>query len=147
MSSNNTGRVVPPFYLLKRGYKMLEILAAFENDELQKIEFTDIKKHGSSISKIIFLWDHNSYIADVKNRLYVINGGRYIAVPWFKDAIDFHLDCYKRHRKILSMNGKGKDIEVITYLIGFRGIINSEQHEIFLYVSGDGKLWKWLDKR
>lgn len=123
---------------------MLEIIA-FTDTGMEKIEFTDIKKKAESISKLVFLWDYNSYVVDIRRHSFIINGGREFDLQG-TEGLEFI--CLRRKQQEIGLNGKAKtEPEVTAYLLGFHGIMESEKKEIYLKITADGRQWYWLDKR
>ena len=129
---------------------MLDILITLKDGTTQKVDFTDIKKMAENISKVIFMYECNSYVVDVDKKTFLINGGRYLTFDWLSKVDTVHLQCFRRNRKELQINGSDitdNNKVSVSYLLGFYGIIKSEKKEVYLHVSEDGKEWHWLNKR
>lgn len=129
---------------------MLDIVITLKDGNTKKVDFTDIKKMADDISKVIFMYECNSYVVDVEHKTFLINGGRYLTFDWLKKVDTVHLQCFRRNRKEFNINGSeiaGNNIVSVSYLLGFYGIIKAEKKEVYLHISEDGKAWHWLNKR
>lgn len=114
----------------------------------KKVLFKDIFPNRDNIESIMMLWDTNSYYINVKNKYFLINGGRRVQPIALLEMEDLKPLAVHRHRKELSTNTM--DVtgnESSLFLVGVTGIIKDEVRDLFLYISQDGSMWSWGTKR
>ncbi len=126
------------------------IVSTKDRPQPYKIEFEKIFPLKPQIKSAVLLFNFNSYLVNVKEKFFVINGGRKISIKGFESCSDLKVTVVKRHRRELSLgkaesNGKGK--EYVFFLLGWEGTVEGEKKELFLNISPEGNQWFWASKR
>jgi len=118
------------------------------------IDFYDIKKIPDPVTAVILIWDHNSYVINVAEKFFVINGGR-VVVPEFLKSIDKpKLSYCMRRRASVDLGGEVEeggvnlsDRAFTSYLFGVDSEEGSSPWATHLEISDDGKFWRFVGKR
>jgi len=119
-------------------------IVATTDDQVPRVApFRDLYALKPTVVHMTLLWDHNSYHVHVKERYFIINGGRKIAVH---DPIDDPVTVLyaRRNRRCVGVNsGDVGSIPEVSYLLG----IENTSKQLFLHITGDGKFWTWKNHR
>ncbi len=118
-----------------------------EDETLKKVQFNYIFPNKEHIDSITMLFDTNSYIINVRQRFFIINGGRRIQPKPVMLMDEVWPLAVKRRRKTVTLNGEESGDESLSYLLGIEGILNGEKREVLIQISQDGSLWAWKSKR
>jgi hypothetical protein len=126
----------------------LSIIVTLRDSDIPKrIEFYDIFKCKDSIKSLIYLYDFNSYLVNIDEGFFCINGGRRIKPCNCDSYEDRQLIYAKRNAKDINVNS-GEESELrINYLLGVKGRFENEYKTVLLQISEDGSSWIWRDKK
>lgn len=111
------------------------------------VPFKELFAIKESMTALQLLWHFNSYYVDAKRKRFVINGGRNVFLPDWKNAQDVKVLYRRRHTETISFGGDGEKKHEVSYLLGLQGVLQGEQKEIMIHISPDGIEWYWKDKR
>ena len=128
-----------PTFLVSTEYPLKYKICSFS--QLYNIRF-DIKS-------LILLWDFNSYLINIHDKYFIINGGRKIQPNVFNEMKDFHLIYARRNRiNIVLDSDKPTEKPQKFYLFGIEGkFLDNMANSILLQISEDGTQWIWRDKK
>jgi len=117
---------------------------------IAEIPFKELLHTCDKLKQLALIWDCNSYLINIEDRYFVVNGGRRLAIR--DDLRDIKLIYRRRKRAVLKMNEIGRtpdqDRKPETfYLLGISGKNGSDipQH-ILLQISECGQFFIWQDK-
>jgi hypothetical protein len=112
------------------------------------IEFYDIFKHRHEVDTIIFLFDFNSYLVNIEEGYFCINGGRKVQMSNCNNFENRTLVYAKKHSKEVDI-GSEEEVRpiLINYLIGIGGELNGEPEIVAIQFTEDGTVWSWRNKR
>lgn len=111
------------------------------------LQFEELFPVKDQIKKVVLLWDTNSYVIDVVNKSFIINGGRLFQPVGLQDMENAVLEYAARHTRQLSMTADSESSESISYLAGVKGTIENEERQLLIHVSSDGRSWSWKDHK
>lgn len=120
---------------------ILEIIVSTIHSDMPKpVKFEELYGIKDDVISIIFLWNHNSYFVNVKERTFIINGGRKMNFPATGKT---KLLYRKRTAETVAITGAAEGSNrVITWLVGFEDEV---ENKLFLQISEDGKHWTWAN--
>ena len=126
----------------------LSIVITLKDSETPKrIGFFDIFKCKDDIKTLIYLYDFNSYLVNIEEGFFCVNGGRRIK-PCNCDKYENKKLVYaKRNSKEVNINSGDESNINVNYLIGLQGDFEGENKTVLLQISEDGSSWVWRDKR
>ncbi|MHA2426512.1 MAG: hypothetical protein ACXADB_00530 [Candidatus Hermodarchaeia archaeon] len=121
-----------------------EIIVTIKDDPNQPrvVSFSDLFAIRDDITTMTHLWNTNCYYVNVLQKSFMINGGRRIRFnsPFGDCALLYR----RRTRKTIALDGNGKPITEIAWIMG---IEDKETKEMaFLIISEDGRNWEWRNK-
>ena len=121
------------------------IITTYDDETQRAVEFSQLFALRSKIRTALLLWDTNSYYVNVKDRFFMINGGRKIPInDNFSDTISF-LYARRNKQSVALFTSKGSITKPeVSYILGVEGI---ENQELFIHITKNGTLWEWGDKR
>jgi hypothetical protein len=111
----------------------------------RKIGFYDIFKYKQYIKTIIFLYDFNSYLINVEEGYFCINGGRRIKPNGCDEYEDRQLKYAKRNTKEVDLTDGHEATVRTNYILGLTGILGNEIKNVLIQISEDGLSWNWRD--
>lgn len=111
------------------------------------LQFEELYPVKDQIKKAVLLWDTNSYVIDVVNKTFIVNGGRPIQPPGLHSLQNAEIEYAARHTRQLSMTSDSESSERISFLVGVKGTIQGEERSLLLHISDDGSMWQWKDTR
>lgn len=118
------------------------IICTPDSPEPHKVEFSELFVQRDDITKMILLWDSNSYLVDTISKSFIINGGRRLCVA---DHFPGRANVLyaRRNRQEISMNSNEKGMASTSYLLGLK----ANGKELILHISPDGKAFSMIDHR
>lgn len=124
----------------------VELMVALRGAPPRVVSFEAASKMRSQIVTSTLMWTTNSYHVNVERREFIINGGRVIHFPEWKDVEDVKALIVRRHRQEVSTTSEELGHSV-SYLLGLEGREGGEKKEVMLHISPDGREWYWRNKR
>ena len=126
------------------------MITTYDNPEYRKVEFSELLALKDEINSAILLWNFNSYLINISEAYFIINGGRKLQPTVFFNMTDRKFLYARRHRETLPVGvdlGNENRTHEVFYLLGVEGMVEGEKKELLLFISSDGTLWKWIPKR
>ena len=118
----------------------LEIIVTTRSQQgkAKRVSFSEIYPIKDDIETIMFLWNSNSYYVSVKDKTFIVNGGRRLHI---NDIGKCKLLSRKRNQLTLSTTGDEGKEQKIFWLVG----VESEDKVCYLKISEDGKVYEWCN--
>lgn len=110
------------------------------------VDFPDIFAIKSDVKSLMILWPLSSYYVNVKEKYFIIQGGKRIQPTGIDEMKDVKLLYARRNRQDMTLDGQNKVLHV-SYLMGVEGQLDGKTRVLYLEVSEDGRLWRWKFER
>jgi len=115
----------------------------------KQCSFEDLQKSRELIEQVILLYKYNSYVVNVRDKTFIVNGGMTLShknSEKIKDPILLHAKRNTLTMKIGARSVRTEDDgHTVSYLVGFQDRDGGEQ--ALIQVSEDGTHCTFLDRR
>lgn len=122
------------------------IICTIDQPNPSVVPFSELYGQKEKITQMVFLWDYNSYLVNLPEKYFIVNGGRKL---FFGDNIEGEIRILyaRRNRMSVSVNQdvveQESNSQTTSYLLG----VESSDKQLLLIISEDGGAWAWKNKK
>lgn len=121
------------------------VIASKAKRTLEKVTFEYISQHRPEVVTAALVWNTNSYLVDVEEQVFVVNGGKKIRFD------EWPID----NRRLLLIQSNRQDVKegelqvvkVVSYMLGIEGTHEGQPRMIFVHISPDGSQFEFKTAR